>query len=81
MTEIKPDQIYTTEEACDFLKISPSTINRYLKKGVLKANKVGGRYRIWGREILKVISPDVENKAVQTYQKIKGKVRKTIEKW
>lgn len=81
MTEIKPDQIYTTEEACDFLKISPSTIKRYLKKGVLKANKVGGRYRIWGREILKVISPDVENKAVQTYQKIKGKVRKTIEKW
>ena len=78
---IKPNEIYTTEEARDFLRVSPSTIKRYLKKGILKANKVGGRYRIWGREILRLVSPKVENKAVQAYQKVKRKAIKTIEKW
>ena len=78
---IKPNEIYTTEEARDFLRVSPSTIKRYLKKGILKANKVGGRYRIWGREILRLVSPKVENKAVQAYQKVKKSAIKTIEKW
>ncbi|MCK4520280.1 helix-turn-helix domain-containing protein [Candidatus Parcubacteria bacterium] len=81
MPEIKPDQVYTTEEARDFLKISESTIKRHLKNGILKANKVGGRYRIWGKEILRLVSPKVENKAVQAYQKVKRKAIKTIEKW
>ena len=79
--EIKPDEVYTTEEARDFLKISESTIKRLLKKGILQANKVGGRYRIWGKEILKLVSPEVETKAVGIYQKIKRKAVKTIEKW
>ena len=78
---IKPNEIYTTEEARDFLRVSPSTIKRYLKKGILKANKVGGRYRIWGREILRLVSPKVENKAVKAYQKVKKRAVKTIEKW
>jgi len=78
---IKPNEIYTTEEARDFLRVSPSTIKRYLKKGILKANKVGGRYRIWGKEILRLVSPKVENKAVQVYQKVKKRAIKTIEKW
>ena len=81
MPEIKPDEVYTTEEARDFLKISESTIKRHLKNGILKANKVGGRYRIWGKEILRLVSPKVENKAVQAYQKVKKRDIKTIEKW
>lgn len=81
MPEIKPDEVYTTEEARDFLKISESTIKRHLKNGILKANKVGGRYRIWGKEILRLVSPKVENKAVQAYQKVKKRAIKTIEKW
>lgn len=78
---IKPNEIYTTEEVRDFLKISESTVKRHLKNGILKANKVGGRYRIWGKEILRLVSPRVESKAVQAYQKIKRKAVKTIEKW
>ncbi|MGB2762425.1 MAG: helix-turn-helix domain-containing protein [Minisyncoccales bacterium] len=81
MNEIKPNEVYTTEEARDFLKISESTIKRHLKNGILKANKVGGRYRIWGKEILRLVSPKVESKAVQVYQKVKRKAIKTIEKW
>ena len=81
MPEIKPNEVYTTEEARNFLKISESTIKRHLKNGILKANKVGGRYRIWGKEILRLVSPKVENKAVQAYQKVKKRAIKTIEKW
>ena len=81
MVEIKQNQVYTTEEARDFLKISRSTIKRYLKKGILKANKIGGRYRILGRELLRLVSPEAEIKAVDLYRKFKEKAKKKIEKW
>ena len=80
-SEISPDKVYTTEETRDFLKISESTIKRFLKKGIIKANKVGGRYRIFGKEILRVISPEVERKTVNVYQQFKKRVKKTIKKW
>ncbi|MCD6177960.1 helix-turn-helix domain-containing protein [bacterium] len=81
MAEIKPNEIYTTQEARDFLKISESTIKRFLKKGIIKAYKVGGRYRIWGSEILKLVSPELESKVYKVYKKVKDKTKKTIEKW
>ena len=79
--EIKPHIIYTTEEARDFLKISESTIKRLLKRGTLKAYKVGGQYRIWGSEILTLVSPAVENEVYGVYKKIKDKAKKALEKW
>jgi len=79
--EIKPDQIYTTEETRAFLKISDSTNKRLLKKGIIKAYKVGGQYRIWGSEILRLVSPQAEDKVYGVYRKIKTKAKKTIEKW
>lgn len=81
MSEIKPNEIYTTEEARDFLKISESTIKRMLKKGIIKAYKVGGQYRIWGSEILMLVSPKVEKKVYKVYQKFRDKAQKAIEKW
>lgn len=81
MSEIKPNEIYTTEEAKDFLKISNSTIKRLLKKGLLRAYKVGGQYRIWGSEILRLVSPEVESKVYKVYKKVKDKTRETIDKW
>lgn len=79
--EIKPHVIYTTEEARGFLKISESTIKRLLKRGVIKAYKVGGQYRIWGKEILTLVSPEVEYGAKRIYRKIKREVKETIAKW
>lgn len=81
MPEIRPNEIYTTEEAQSFLKISESTIKRLLKKGLIKAYKVGGRYRIWGSEILRLVSPKVESKVYRVYSKVRDKTRKTIEEW
>lgn len=81
MEEIKPNQIYTTQEARDYLRVSKSTIKRFLKRGVIRANKVGGRYRILGKELLRIVSPKAARKAVGIYQRFKGKIKKKIEKW
>jgi len=78
---IEPNKVYTTKEAQDFLKVSNSTIKRLLKKGIIKAYKVGGQYRIWGSEILNLVSPKAERKVYNIYRKIREKTKKTIEKW
>lgn len=79
--QIKPDTIYTTAETQKLLKISNSTIKRLLKKGLIRANKVGGQYRILGKEILHLVSPEVEQKAVKSYLELKQKVVDKINKW
>lgn len=79
--EIKSNAVYTTAETQKLLKVSPSTIKRMLKKGLIKANKVGGQYRILGKEILRLVSPEIERKAVGSYLKIKQKVVNEINKW
>ena len=79
--EIKSNAVYTTAETQKILKISNSTIKRLLKKGLIKANKVGGQYRILGKEILRLVSPKIEKKAVKSYLKLKQKVVDKINKW
>lgn len=79
--EIKPNQIYTTEEARDFLKVSESTMKRMIKNGVIRAYKVSGQYRIWGKEILSLVSPKVGLGAKNLFQTAKLKTKKIIEKW
>ena len=81
MKNIEPNEVYTTEEARSFLKVSSSTIKRFLKNGIIQANKVGGRYRIWGKEILRLVSPEAAKRAVNFYQRLKEKTKKAIEKW
>lgn len=79
--EIKPLGVYTTSETKAVLRISDSTIKRLLKKGLIRANKVGGQYRILGKEILRLVSPKLEKDAVKSYLGIKGKVVNRINKW
>lgn len=79
--EVKPNAIYTTSETQEILRISSSTIKRMLKKGLIRANKVGGQYRILGKEILRLVSPQLEQKAVKEYLSIKKKVVDEINKW
>ena len=79
--EIKPHGIYTTEETRQVLRISESTIKRMLKRGLIRANKVGGQYRILGKEILRLVSPNLEKEAVREYLKLKKKVVSKINKW
>lgn len=81
MSEINPNEVYTTTETQKALKVSNSTIKRLLKKGVLRANKVGGQYRILGKELLRLISPRIEKGAVGVYQKLKKKFKAKIKSW
>ncbi len=81
MDKIEPNQVYTTTETMDFLKISKSTIKRWLKRGILRANKIGGRYKILGSEILRLISPKVENKTREFYKELRDKTKKRIKNW
>lgn len=79
--KIEPNAVYTTTETQALLKISSSTIKRLLKKGLIRANKVGGQYRILGKEILRLISPEVEKRAIKSYLKLKQNVVDKINKW
>lgn len=81
MPRINPNEIYTTNEVQSLLKISNSTIKRLLKRGILRANKVGGQYRVLGKEVLRIVSPSIERKAVKTYQDIKKKIKTKIKNW
>jgi len=79
--EIKANAVYTTDETQKLLKVSNSTIKRMLKNGLIKANKVGGQYRILGREILRLVSPELDRQAVKSYLNLKKKIIKKISQW
>ncbi|MBP9863835.1 helix-turn-helix domain-containing protein [Patescibacteria group bacterium] len=79
--EINNHEVYSTVEAQQLLKISESTIKRLLKKGLIKANKVGGQYRILGKELLRLVSPEAEQQAIQSYLKLKKKIVTKINPW
>jgi excisionase family DNA binding protein len=79
--EIKPNAVYTTKEAMGLLKISESTAKRMLKNGLIRANKVGGQYRILGKELLRLVSPELEKEAISSYLKLKKKVVTKINTW
>lgn len=79
--EIKPNKVYTPQETRDFLKVSDSTMKRMIKNGVIKAYKVSGQHRIWGKEILNLLSPRLEEEAKILFQRAKRKTKKIIEKW
>ncbi|GEM_PF-4683936 len=62
--EIKSDEVYTLKETQNLLKVSSSTLTRLIKKGTIRAAKVGKQYRITGRELLRVVSPLAGDEAI-----------------
>lgn len=81
MPEINQHEVYTTTEAQALLKVSNSTLKRLLKGGIIRANKVGGQYRILGKELLRTLSPSLERAAVSAYQDVKRKLKQKIKGW
>lgn len=78
---IDPNKVYTPKEARDFLKVSESTMKRMIKSGIIKAYKVSGQHRIWGKEILKLLSPKTAAGIARAYMKARTRIKKTIENW
>ncbi len=79
--EINPNEVYTPTETEELLKVSKSTVKRLIKKGLLKANKIGKQHRIMGHELLKMLSPELDIKATGLYQKVKMKTIKKTRYW
>lgn len=79
--EIKPNTVYTTKESQELLKISNSTMKRLIKNGLIKANKIGKQYRILGHDLLKLVSPEFDQKATDLYQKVKIKTIDATRDW
>ncbi len=69
--KIEANAVYTAQETQEFLKISPSTFGRLLKSGLIRAAKVGKQYRIMGKEILRILSPQLEDKVGKAYNKVR----------
>lgn len=78
--EIKENTVYTVEETKDILKVSKSTIMRLIKKGLIRTAKVGKQYRILGKEILRIVSPKLEDKVGKVYNKARGWVHEGVDK-
>ena len=77
--QINKDTIYTPKETQAYLKVSQSTMTRMLKSGLIRAAKVGKQYRIFGKEILRILSPQLEDKVGQAYNKARHWVHKGID--
>ena len=51
-TGIEPNEVYTLEEAAEYLKISYSTILRWVNQGTIPGVKLGRFWRVYGRDLL-----------------------------
>ena len=67
--EIKETEVYTPQETQALLKVSSSTVTRMIKKGLIRTAKVGKQYRIMGKELLRILSPKLEDKVGKAYNK------------
>lgn len=67
---VDESEVYTPQEAISILKISDSTFRRLIRKGVLRAAKIGGQYRILGKHILQLLSPTLPDKVKKVYKKV-----------
>ncbi len=67
---VDENEIYTPQETISILKISDSTFRRLIRKGILRAGKIGGQYRVLGKNILQLLSPDLPSKVKTVYKKV-----------
>lgn len=77
--EIRKNEVYTHEEVQTILKVSSSTVTRMLKKGLIRSAKVGKQYRIMGKELLRVLSPKLEDRVGKAYNKARHWAHKDID--
>ena len=67
--EINENEVYTPAETQEILKVSSSTLTRMIKKGLIRTAKVGKQYRIMGKELLRILSPKLEDQVGKVYNK------------
>lgn len=81
MSEILPNEVYTTQEAQKLLKVSSSTMKRLIKSGLIRVNKIGKQYRFLGHDLLRMLSPEVDEKVSNAYGRFKRNVIEKVKDW
>jgi excisionase family DNA binding protein len=72
--------LYTIEKVAELLDVHKKTILRYIKEGKLKANKVGGSWRIHGNDLTSFVgAKDLPDAGLSHRQKTKADI--TPEPW
>ena len=66
---INENEVYTLGETQKILKVSESTVLRLIRKGLIRTAKVGKQYRILGKELLRLVSPGLEDKVGKAYNR------------
>ena len=56
--KIEPNEVYTTKEVAELLKVSLPTIKRMLKDKRLKSTRIGKQHRFLGRDLLDMLAVD-----------------------
>jgi len=77
--EINENEVYTPEESRQLLKVSSSTLTRMMKKGLIQAAKVGKQYRILGKELIRLVSPKLEDGVGKAYNRARHWVHDGID--
>ena len=77
--EIKANEVYTHEETQALLKVSSSTVTRMIKRGLIRTARVGKQYRIMGKELLRLLSPELEDKVGKVYNKARNWAHKNAD--
>jgi excisionase family DNA binding protein len=77
--EIRENEVYTTQEVQQLLKVSPSTTMRLIKKGIIQTAKIGKQYRIMGKELLRLLSPNLEDRVGKAYNRGRRWLHKDID--
>ena len=77
--EIKESEVYTPQETQALLKVSSSTITRMIKKGLIRTAKVGKQYRIMGKELLRILSPELEDQVGKAYNKARKWIHEGVD--
>ena len=71
---LQDSEVYTPEETQKLLKISDSTFRRLIRKGVLRAAKIGGQYRVLGKHILEMLDPSLPGRVKNAYKTVVKKL-------
>jgi excisionase family DNA binding protein len=53
--KLDKNQIYTTEEVAEILKVAPITVKRYIAKNKIPSIKFNGLRRFKGEDLLKIL--------------------------
>ncbi|OGW82089.1 MAG: hypothetical protein A3G33_04385 [Omnitrophica bacterium RIFCSPLOWO2_12_FULL_44_17] len=65
------DEILTLKQVAIFLKVSPLTIHRLTKKGILPGVKIGNQWRYWRKNIEVILkNPETLSQAMMKKRKV-----------